>query len=787
MLTAAVLATMLVPLPSSSALGVSAPSAGDVAAEVRLERVCQTSTHEVACGAIRQIRPSPRSVAPNDAGTVEPNALPSGYGPGDLRSAYNLTTGGSAATTVAVVAAYDNPSAESDLATYRSTYGLPPCRSTDGCFRKVNQRGDAGPLPAPDYNWAAEISLDLAMVSAICPGCRILLVEGDRPTLGSLGTAVNTAVAMGAKFVSNSYGAPEPSNAKDFDDAFYDHPGVVITASSGDSGYTGANYPASGRGVTAVGGTTLRRATSPRGWVETAWGGAGSGCSGYVARPDFQTGLATGCTRRAEVDVSAVADPQTGVSVYHTYTSSPATAGWQIYGGTSVSAPIIAAVYALAGDPGPTDSPNSYPYANTAGLNDVTTGSNGTCGAPMCTVGPGWDGPTGLGTPNGTAAFAANGLAYDSPRPAGEGFVAAGPTRVVDTRTGTGVPAGRVGPGGSVTVTMPSPPPGVSAVVLNLVATNLANAAATYVSACPAGQALASCAQTSSINPYAGVDIANQLTVPIGADGKVRLYNANGNVDLVADLAGYHTGGFVAAGPTRVVDTRTGTGVPAGRVGPGGSVTVTMPSPPPGVSAVVLNLVATNLANAAATYVSACPAGQALASCAQTSSINPYAGVDIANQLTVPIGADGKVRLYNANGNVDLVADLAGYHTGGFVAAGPTRVVDTRTGTGVPAGRVGPGGSVTVTMPSPPPGVSAVVLNLVATNLANAAATYVSACPAGQALASCAQTSSINPYAGVDIANQLTVPIGADGKVRLYNANGNVDLVADLAGYYTSS
>jgi hypothetical protein len=154
--------------------------------------------------------------------------------------------------------------------------------------------------------------------------------------------------------------------------------------------------------VTAVGGTHLVRDGSARGWSETMWTGAGSGCSGSIAKPAFQTGLVTGCSRRAEADVAAVADPQTGVAVYQT--TGPPT-GWVVYGGTSVSAPIIASIYALAGDPGPTDSPNSYPYAHRSALNDVTSGNNGTCGAPLCTAGAGYDGPTGLGTPQGTSAF----------------------------------------------------------------------------------------------------------------------------------------------------------------------------------------------------------------------------------------------------------------------------------------------------------------------------------------------------------------------------------------------
>ncbi len=367
-------------------------SAAAPAARHPTARVCPDNGGRLACLAIRQ------------TDTIQPalaaNVVPNGFGPADLRSAYNLTSTGSAAMTVAVIDAFDNPNAESDLAVYRSTFGLPACTTANGCFRKVNQSGQAGPLPATDTGWAGEISLDLDMVSAICPACNILLVEARQPTVADLGASLNTAVGLGAKFVSNSYGGAETGTENSSDTSFYNHPGVVITASSGDSGF-GVSYPASGKGVTAVGGTSLVRDNSARGWSETAWSSAGSGCSSSVAKPAFQVGLATGCAKRAEADVAAVADPQTGVAVYQTFGGS----GWAVYGGTSAAAPMIAAVYALAGNPGATDSPNSYPYSRPSALNDVTSGTNGTCGAPLCTAGAGYDGPTGLGTPNGTSAF----------------------------------------------------------------------------------------------------------------------------------------------------------------------------------------------------------------------------------------------------------------------------------------------------------------------------------------------------------------------------------------------
>ncbi|MYV95191.1 peptidase S8, partial [Streptomyces sp. SID1034] len=184
------------------------------------------------------------------------------------------------------------------------------------------------------------------------------------------------------------------------DSQYFNHPGVAITVSSGDGGY-GTEYPAASRYVTAVGGTSLKTASNSRGWTDTVWSGAGSGCSAYDAKPSWQKD--TGCAKRTVADVSAVADPATGVAVYDTYGGDP---GWEVFGGTSASSPLIAAVYALAGVPSSGSTPASFPYAHTGSLNDVTSGSNGSCSpAYLCKGGSGYDGPSGLGTPNGTAAF----------------------------------------------------------------------------------------------------------------------------------------------------------------------------------------------------------------------------------------------------------------------------------------------------------------------------------------------------------------------------------------------
>lgn len=335
-------------------------------------------------------------VVTDASGKPVANATPSGLGPSDIRSAYGLTSASSGGRTVAIVDAYNDPTAEADLGVYRSQYGLPACTTANGCFRKVSQTGSTTSLPKNDAGWATEISLDLDMVSAACPDCKILLVEANTPSFANLGAAVNYAATQGVVAISNSYGGSDSSQL-----SAYDHPGIAVTASTGDNGY-GVESPASFDTVIAVGGTSLTKASNSRGWSESAWSGAGSGCSTLNAKPSWQTS-ATQCSGKANADVSAVADPNTGVAVYDS-TVYQGRSGWQVYGGTSASSPIVASVYALSGNT--SGYPASYTWAHTSGLNDVTSGSNGTCTTTVwCHAGAGWDGPTGLGTPNGTSAF----------------------------------------------------------------------------------------------------------------------------------------------------------------------------------------------------------------------------------------------------------------------------------------------------------------------------------------------------------------------------------------------
>jgi subtilase family serine protease len=326
---------------------------------------------------------------------VTPNITPSGFGPAQLRGAYSITGSGSSATTVAIVDAYGYPNAESDLAVYRSQFGLPACTTANGCFKKVNQTGGAS-YPRTNTGWDQEQALDLDMVSAMCPNCHILLVQASTSSYVNLGTAVNTAANLGARVISNSYGGSESGTSSY--ESYYNHAGIAVTVSAGDSGY-GAQFPATSPHVIALGGTSLTMSGLTR-TGETVWSGTGSGCSSVYAKPTWQSDPL--CSNRMEADVSAVADPNTGVAVYGP--GNGGRSGWLVFGGTSVAAPLVGGIF---GEKGGTVNYSQGIYtAASSAFHDVTSGSNGSCGGTyFCTAISGYDGPTGRGTPNGDTAF----------------------------------------------------------------------------------------------------------------------------------------------------------------------------------------------------------------------------------------------------------------------------------------------------------------------------------------------------------------------------------------------
>lgn len=366
---------------------------------------------------------------------------PTGYGPLQFNTAYNLPTNApSGNPIIAIVDAYDNPNAYSDLNYYSSFYGIPNLPQCSGsiasssvpCFKKINQTGGTS-YPAVSSGWALESSLDVQVAHAICQNCKILLVEASSNSYSNLMTAINQAVSQGANVISNSYGSGEFVGETSYD-SYLNHPGIAITFSSGDSGY-GSGYPAASPFVTAVGGTTLQLNSDNTYFGETVWSGTGSGCSLYEPKPIWQTD--SGCPNRTIADVSADADPSTGASVYDTTPYSGQT-GWFQVGGTSLSAPLIAAVYAMSGV-GSGVFANSVPYSNFASLRDVVSGNNGFCSPSYLCLGlAGYDGPTGLGSPNGLGGFGGTAL---TPTPT----VTPTPTLTL-TPTPTDVPIGTPSP-----------------------------------------------------------------------------------------------------------------------------------------------------------------------------------------------------------------------------------------------------------------------------------------------------------------------------------------------------
>ena len=355
---------------------------------------------------IRSARPAGASsgVTPPQPGT-----------PAWLQQAYDLTylsqTAGGG-DTVAIVDVGDDPTAESDLGVFRNAYGLPACTTADGCFEKVNQDGNASPLPPPDPTWQQEESLDLDAVSALCPNCRLLLVEAADTSDANLDKAVIEADSLGANQISNSWSDDESSPISGT--YTFGPSGPAVIGATGDTGYLGVGvdaYPAALGGVTAAGGTTLAPASggqSARGFGESAWSlsgrwGASSGCDVHEDPLGYQPALS--CAGRAYADLSADADPDTGLMIYDSEIG-----GWWQFGGTSLATPLIAAFEAITGVDGTTPQ---WAYSDSALLNDPTTGSSGDCPSNIlyiCNAGPGYDGPTGIGSISGAVVTGAPGI-----------------------------------------------------------------------------------------------------------------------------------------------------------------------------------------------------------------------------------------------------------------------------------------------------------------------------------------------------------------------------------------
>jgi hypothetical protein len=707
------------------------------------------------------------------ATAVTPALVPSGLGPNDLASAYNLP-GGSAGDglTVAVVDAYDAPTAEADLAIYRAQYGLPPCTTANGCFHKVDQYGGSS-YPAYDAGWAAEIALDLDMVSATCPNCHILLVEATDSYGSNLGAAVNRAVSLGAVAVSNSYGHAENNTDGAYYDTYYNHPGVAITVSTGDCGFncgpygsglaTNVQYPAASQYVIAVGGTSLVRDTSnPRGWTETAWGnltkgwGAGSGCSLFQPKPSWQTDA--GCSTRMQADVSAIGDPATGVAVY---TSDDG--GWRVYGGTSASAPIIASVYALAGTPAAGTYPASYLYSGRGFLNDVVGGSNDIwssydpCSTSyFCHGVPGYDGPTGLGTPAGLQAFT-QGHAGLPGKPAIAGVAGNSTATLSWTAPSSG--------GATITgYTVTSVPAGwgcTTTTALSCTVSGLSNWT-TYrfwvKASSSAGDGLLS-DPSNPVTPGAPVAAATFMPLPPS-----RILDTRSNLGIAGALSSHVAQGFAVWGQG---------GVPAG------------------ATAVTGNLTVTQQTSLGFLYLGPAPANNP-----PSSTLNFPVGDDRANAVTVALSGDGRLYVTFAapkyGPTAQVIFDVTGYFAPGMAGAtyhpiSPVRILDSRNGTGGPTTPLPShsAGSFIVTGTAVPVGAVAVTGNLTVTQQQSLGFLYLGPVPANNPT-----SSTLNFPVGDDRANAVTVALGPGGLLSVTYAAPSLGptahVIFDVTGYFTA-
>jgi hypothetical protein len=479
-------ASRVSPLPPSD-YGVrsvcAAPGPGHAGC-LALELVPKTPAARAHSHPLGMTRTIPSGAGSSAEPCVAPTPANGCYGlrPQDFRSAYQLPSSAPSLQTIAIVDPYNNLGAQADLEKYDQEFGLPACTTQNGCFGKVNEHGETGNLPYPKtvpereareflckskgqpkckeaqeaQTWAIESALDIEIAHAICQNCHILLVEAASNAYPNLEEAERSAAGLGATEISNSWTeTKEPLS----DSAAFDHPGVVVTAAAGDRGYLNwqapnaeergvVNYPASSPHVVAVGGTRLSSEegvwkeervwnggceTEP-GPAEPCRGATGSGCSEVFAAPPWQLGTSTwpsvGCGyKRAVADVSADADPSTGAAIYSSADSECAS-HWCTLGGTSLSSPLIAAVFALAGGANGVEYPARTLYGNVSrypgALHDVVVGSNGKClgpasegiagcsieaeaascsGQAICLAAVGYDGPSGVGTPDGIAAF----------------------------------------------------------------------------------------------------------------------------------------------------------------------------------------------------------------------------------------------------------------------------------------------------------------------------------------------------------------------------------------------
>ena len=762
-----------------------------------------------------------------------------------LASAYGMADQPNVGTGVTVgVFELENYSTK-DVAAYQSCYG------TKVPVGAVKVDGGATAAPDPSDNIGTESALDIEDLIGLVPQASLLVYQGPDARNATYQNVLDVYQKMvddnRAQVISSSWGSCEldtPAAFMDAENLIFQQAaaqGQTVTSASGDNGSADCWYDQDGDGlnddpngttlsaddpsgqpyVLGVGGTHM---TGSGGTSQSTWnddsGATGGGVSEHFsldAASGFQTGVtgggytdacaaAAGRVCRQVPDVAADAAQSTGYLIANGQ-ESDGSQDWAVVGGTSGASPTWAALVAQADQDlscaadGPVGfvNPALYRLPATA-FRDIVDGDNFLWHADMSTgssypAGAGYDLPTGLGTPHARSIIPA--LCKAVPQSPAGTFTSVNPTRILDTRAKIGV--GTTTPvkadtavslkvtgsaGGAV------PASGVTAIVLNTTAVSPSTGG--HLIAYPDGTKMPS---SSNLNWVAGKTVPNLVIVPVGADGKVDLYNASsGTVHFVADVFGYFStasGGatYFPVGPARVLDTRHRIGVTtttpvkanslvALKIAGAGGV------PPTGATAVVLNVTATG--ETAAGHLIAYPGGTTRPT---SSNINWVTGRTVPNLVVVPVGADGKVDLYNASsGTTHFVADVFGYYAAGsggavFHAAGPSRLLDTRSGTGASkAGALTSTGSLSLSLNDGNvlANAKAVVLNVTVVNGTKDSA-VLTVYPDGQALPT---SSNLNWSKGQTIANLVTVPV-VDGKVDFHVNTGSVDVIADLFGYYT--
>jgi hypothetical protein len=682
--------------------------------------------------------------------------------------------------TVGIVDAYDDPNAESDLAAYRTQWGLLPCTTANGCFQKLDENGGTNYPPTDPggpNGWAVETSLDLDAVSAMCETCHIVLVEATTDSSNDLYSGVTEAVNAGAGVISLSWGGSEYSS-ETLDDSVFNNPGVAIMAASGDSGYAGGvSYPAASPYVTAVGGTRLVQNASSRGFGETVWNGTGSGCSHYEPKPAWQAGVTdASCSKRMLNDVSADGDPNTGLAIFDSYGQDP-TQQWMVVGGTSLSTPLIAGIYAVAGGE-KTGTTGAHGFYSDWTLNDVTSGNNGTCGgtAYYCNAETGYDGPTGRGTP---AKVPVTVTPYQMI------FASQAFGSTVATQTA---------------IDWNNQPSTSTTVTASISGPQAADFSATPAGNCAPLAAASNCHITVHFAPSAPGAESATLTLSDTSSSGAHVIPLTGSSFLA--------GSYVPITPFRVLDTRNSSCVQCntnGRFGPGSIETLQVTGVgsgniPSTAIDVVLNVTA--VSGTQASYITMYPTGSALPG---TSNLNFPPNTNLANLVQVRLGPAGQVNIYNNQGNVDMVIDAEGYFAptltpstpsgpGLFHAITPVRLCDTRGGQGTLCNNgtdnpLGPGQARLIQLaghggvPAAASGAATVAINLTA--VSGTMGTFLSVYPAsGSTCGAPPNTSTLNVGAATNLANRAMAVSSATGNVCVYNSMGTINLVIDATGWF---